>query len=313
MNLPQLKEQLTKKQVSSLYVFTGPEAAVMDTYVGKVAAVLNTEVVRVDALSNIFSRLRNRSIVKSRACFVIRDDKEYLQQEKVWDSIIAGQAQGDNVIVLIYTNLDKRGKFYKRHADILTEFERMSADVLAKHVKRQIGLGEKDGAQLAEMCSCDYGRTMLECDKLQHLSNAKKIPIEVAFNVAKQDKLIYIPPQDAIFELIDSVCRREEARSFSLWAELQERKESPLAVISLLYSNFRSMLLVQSAGSGEGICDRTGLTAWQVKLAKEKIGHYGTEELLNCIRVIRGIEKGIKTGTVDQEMAVNVLLVQVLR
>jgi DNA polymerase III delta subunit len=311
MNLPQLKEQLTKKQVSPLYVFSGPEAAVMDTYVDKIAAVLGTEVVRVDALSNIFSRLRNRSIVKSRACFVIRDDKEYLQQEKVWDAVISGQAQGDNVIVLIYTNLDKRGKFYKRHADLLTEFERMSADVLAKHIKKQIGLDA--GAELAEMCACDYGRIMLECDKLQHLSNAKNIPIDVAFKVAKQDKLIYVPPTDAIFELIDSVCRREEARSFSLWEELQARKESPLAVISLLYSNFRSMLLVQSAGNGEGICDRTGLTAWQVKLAKEKIGQYGTEELVHCVRTIRSIEKGIKTGTVDQEMAVDVLLVQVLR
>lgn len=313
MNLPQLKEQLTKKQVSSLYVFAGAETAIMDVYVEKVAAVLGTEVVRVDALSNIFSRLRNRSIVKTRSCFVIRNDKEYLQQEKVWDSIISGQAQGDNVIILIYTNLDKRGKFYKRHVDILTEFERMSADVIGKHVKKKIGLDEKSGAELAEMCGCDYGRTMLECDKLQHLSNAKNMPIDIAFKVAKQDKLIYVPPTDAIFEMIDSVCKRQEARSFALWEELQERKESPLAVISLLYSNFRSMMLVQSAGNGEGICDRTGLTAWQVKLAKEKMGQYSTEELVSCIRIIRGIEKGIKTGTIDQEIAVDVLLVQVMR
>lgn len=314
MNLPQLKEQLKAQHVEPLYIFFGPDTAIMDVYINKIAQTMQTSATRVDTMSQIYSKLQNRSIMKTRSCFVIRDDKEYMQQERVWDGMIAGTAQGDNVIILVFTAMDKRSKFFKKHTDIMTEFERMSAEVLAKHIKKQIGLNEKCGQQLAEMCACDYGRAMLECDKLQHLSSAKKITVDQAFAVALQDKLIYVPPQDAIFEMVDSVCTRKEAYSFSLWQELQERKESPLAIISLLYTNFRSMLLVQSSGdSGPGICDRTGLTAWQVKLAKEKMGHYNVAELLNCMCIIRSIEKGIKTGAVDQDKAIDILLVQVLR
>lgn len=313
MNLPQLKEQLKQKSVSPLYIFFGPDTAIMDVYIEKIANTMGVAASRVDAVSQIYSKLQNRSIMKSASCYVIRDDKEYTQQEKVWEGMIAGVSQGDNVIILVYTAMDKRGKFYKRHADIMTEFEPMSAEVLAKHIKKQIGLSEKNGTQLAEMCACDYGRTMLECDKLQHLSAAKQITADAAFAIALQDKLIYVPPQDAIFELVDSVCRRQSTRSFSLWSELQQRKESPLAVISLLYTNFRSMMLVQSAGSGPNICDRTGLTPWQVKLAKEKEGSYTVSELVGRLRAIRAVEKGIKTGAVDQDLSVEYLLAQILQ
>ena len=88
--------------------------------------------------------------------------------------------------------------------------------------------------------------------------------------------------------------------------------ENPLGIISLLYTNFRSMLLVQSAGKGADITKRTGLTPWQVKLAKEKGVHYNIGELVRAIRIIRETEKGIKTGAIEQTMSLDYILANVL-
>ncbi len=312
MELHQLKEQVVKKTLQPLYIFTGEEIAIMNIYIDKIAEIIGVKPNRVDSVSSIFSRLQNQSFLSKPNCYVIRDDREYMQQENVWESMNLGTVQGDNIIILVYTNLDKRSRFYKQHTDRLVEFEKLIPEVLAKYIKRDIGLDIKEGVQLANICDCNYSRIILECDKLKQLAAAKDINIHAAYQIALQERLIYIEPKDVIFDLIDAACKRQVGRSFDLWEELKLINESPLGVISLLYTNFRSMLLVQSAGAGADITKRTGLTGWQVKLAKEKGVNYNIGELVSAIRTIRETEKGIKTGAIEQNMAIDYILTSIL-
>ena len=312
MELHQLREQLVKKTLQPLYIFTGEEIAIMNIYINKIVETLGVKANRVDSVSSIFSRLQNQSFISKPVCYVIRDDKDYMQQEKVWESMNLGAVQGDNIIILVYTNLDKRSKFYKQHVDRLVEFEKLIPELLAKYIKRDMGLDIPEGMKLAELCDCNYSRIILECDKLKHLATAKGVDIRTAYEIAMRERLIYNEPKDVIFELIDAACKRQVARSFDLYEELKAVNESPLGVISLLYTNFRSMLLVQSAGAGADITKRTGLTPWQVKLAKEKGVHYDIGELVAAIRTIRETEKGIKTGAIEQNMAIDFILTSIL-
>jgi len=312
MQLHELKEQLVKKTLQPLYIFTGEEIAIMNIYIDKIATIVGSKAKRVDSVGSIFGKLQNQSFINKPNCYVIRDDKDYLAQEKIWDNLNNGLVQGDNVIILIYNNLDKRSRFYKHHKEMLTEFEKLIPEVLAKYIKREIGLDPKYGIQFAELCDCNYSRILLECDKLKHLAAARNCNIQSAYAIAIKEKLIHIEPKDVIFELIDAICKRQINRSYALLEELMAVNESPLGIISLLYTNFRSMLLVQGAGKGAGITRRTGLTPWQVKLAKEKGVHYNISELVRAIRIIRETEKGIKTGTIEQTMSLDYILANVL-
>lgn len=312
MQLHELKEQLVKKKLQPLYIFTGEEVAIMNIYIDKIAKIVGSPAKRMDSVGSIFGKLQNQSFINKPSCYVIRDDKDYLAQDKIWDSLNTGAVQGKNTIILIYTNLDKRSKFYKQHNEMFTEFEKLIPEVLAKYIKKEIGLEAKRGVKFAELCDCNYSRILLECDKLKHLSAARKCDIDTAYEIAIKEKLIYSSPKDVIFELIDAICKREVSRSYDLLRELMSINENPLGVISLLYTNFRSLLLVQSAGAGEGITNRTGLTPWQVKLAKEKGNHYSIGELVKGIRTIRETEKGIKTGAIEQNMAIEFILASVL-
>jgi DNA polymerase III delta subunit len=312
MQLHELKEQLVKKTLQPLYIFTGEEIAIMNIYIDKIAKLTGSKAKRVDSVGSIFGKLQNQSFMNKSSCYIIRDDKEYLAQEKIWDTLNSGAVQGDNVIILVYSNLDKRSKFYKHHVDMFTEFEKLLPEVLAKYIKKEVGLDVKKGVQFAELCDCNYSRILLECDKIKHLAAARKCDIEMAYSIAVKEKLIHVEPKDVIFELIDAVCKRQINRSYTLLEELMSINESPLGIISLLYTNFRSMLLVQSAGAGADITKRTGLTGWQVKLAKEKGVHYSIGELVKAIRTIRETEKGIKTGMIEQVMAIDYILANVM-
>lgn len=312
MQLPELKNQLLRKQVQPLYIFTGEEVAIMDIYIKKIVEAGGTNSARADSLSSIFGKLQNNSFLNIPYCYIVRDDKEYLAQEKVWDSLNNGSIQGKNIIILIYTNLDKRSKFYKHHTDMLTEFDKLSAEVLSKYIMKDIGLEKTTALIVAELCDCNYSRILLECDKIKHLANANGIDIDAAGHVALSERLIYTSPKDVIFEFIDAACKREITRSYKLLSELKDLNENPLAIINLLYANFRGMLLVITAGNGEGITNRTGLTPWQVKLAKEKGHHYSIGELVKAIRLIRETEKDIKTGLIESEISVDYILSNIL-
>lgn len=312
MQLYELKEQLLKKTLQPLYIFTGEEMAVANIYIDKIANIMNTKPIRAESVASIYGKLQNKSLMNKANCYVIRDDKEYLSQDKVWDNLNNGIVQGDNIIILLYTNIDKRSKFYKHHSELLTEFNKLTPQVLAKYIKKEIGLDFKYGEQLAELCNCDYSRIMLECDKLKHLAAARNCDIHIAYISAIKEKLIYAEPKDVIFEFIDAVCKREIKRSYKLYDELKAIGENPLAIISLLYTNFKSILLVQSAGEGVDIAKRTGLTPWQIKLAKEKGIHYSISDLVRAIKIIRKTEKEIKTGNIEQDMAIDFILVSIL-
>lgn len=312
MQLHELKEQLVKKQIQPIYIFTGEEVAIMDIYIKKIAETINLEPKRVDSLSLIFSKLQNNSFIDKANCYVISNDKDYLTQEKIWDSLNNGHAQGKNIIIFIYNNLDKRSKFYKHHIELLTAFDKLIPEVLSKYIKKEINLDTKEGIKLAELCDCNYSRILLECDKLRHLSTSNKISITDAFNLALREKLIYTSPKDVIFDFIDSVCRRQVEESYLNLEELKAINDNPLGAISLLYSNIRALLLVQSAGDGKDITKRTGLTPWQVKLAKEKGKHYSIGELVGALRLIRETEKGIKTGKIEQSIALDYILINLL-
>ena len=267
MRLHELKEQLVKKTLQPLYIFTGEEIAIMNIYIDKIAEIMNVKPKRVDNIGSIFGKLQNQSFMNKPNCYVIRDDKDYLRQEKIWAGLNSGVTQGKNVIILIYTNLDKRSKFYKSHTDMLTEFEKLIPEVLAKYIKKEIGLEINKAIEFANLCDCDYSRILLECDKLTHLSKAANVTIEQAYEIAIQEKLIYSSPKDVIFELVDAVCRRQPYKSYEPWHELKKVNESPLGVISLLYSNISQCSCAERRGRRHSIGRINGLAE---KIAREK-------------------------------------------
>lgn len=89
--------------------------------------------------------------------------------------------------------------------------------------------------------------------------------------------------------------------------------EPEIKVLSVLYNTFKHILLVQGLGNDQSDpCNRTGLTPFQVKLAKEKQGHYSVGELVHALQIIRQAEKDIKTGLLDMEMSLEYVILNIL-
>lgn len=87
--------------------------------------------------------------------------------------------------------------------------------------------------------------------------------------------------------------------------------ESNIKLLSLLYNNIKTILLIQSCKSTD-ICKTTGLQNNQVYYNKNKTGYYTIGELVYALKIIQKTEEGIKTGKIDEPIAVDYVLVNIL-
>jgi hypothetical protein len=72
------------------------------------------------------------------------------------------------------------------------------------------------------------------------------------------------------------------------------------------------MLLLKNDGGGKGVCDRTGLTSWQIKCAIDFDKYYNIDECERNLLLLQDTEVKIKTGVLTPDIALNYILAEIL-
>lgn len=314
MNLTTLKTQIKSNTLDKLYVFTGSELEVMRIYLHKMAEVKGAQIVVVDSANELIQKSHVVSFFKSSHIYILYECKEYLSDDKFQSFIAQNKAFSDDIIVFVYAQIDKRSKLYKSDSDRILEFEHMKSDILIKYIKKQIDLSDKNCKLLIDVCESDYSRILLEIDKiLTYIRGCNKdnskpvISADVAFEHLLQDGTIYIPPQDAVFDFVDAVLKYKINQSLHLLAESCGSGEATLVLISNLFSSTKQLLQYQSY-QGNDLSNSTGLTPFQIKLASGRKGYYTNGVLVHLMYKLRDVEKGIKTGEIDDNVAIPYVL-----
>ena len=322
MKLHELQKQIVSKELDKVYVFTGEEIGIMDIYLDKIYSVVGCDVVRMDSVQESYAKMTQRRISGAPRCFVVRDDKEFLKQDKIWNTVFSLANKSSDFIILIYSSMDKRSKFYKQNTDMLTEFEKLTPDMLAKYINKELpGIQDRDAVKLAEMCECNYSRILLECDKIRQYVAAqkRKVPFSVDINWGEalktliEQEVIFQPIGDITFKFTDAILTRNYKDASRYLREARQKQEPEIMVLSILYNGFKQILMVQGLGRDQSEpAKRTGLTPWQVKMAKEKQGHYSISELIDALKIVRFVEKGIKTGQIDADVSLEYVIVNIM-
>ena len=132
-----------------------------------------------------------------------------------------------------------------------------------------------------------------------------------AFERLLKDGTIAVPPQDAIFDLVDAILKRQRKGVYDLLEQCYAVGEANMVILSVLYNNANQVLQVQACEDRD-VCGTTGLTSWQVKCAREKCGHYSIDELFNILKLIQKVQKDIITGRLEDSIAIDYLLAVIL-
>lgn len=171
MDVGTLKSHIKLKTIPAYLIFAGDEWKVQEIYINQIAKVTGKKVQRIENVSCIFKKLQNKSFIQTGNIYIVRDDKDLMQDEKLQDRI--EQVLGDDILIHILTNVDKRTKFYKQYKDAIIDFERLSDVMLKKYILKEIKLSERNIQRLIDICEHDYGRILLEIDKIKRYADAQ--------------------------------------------------------------------------------------------------------------------------------------------
>lgn len=304
MNIADVKTQIKNKAIQPYYIFAGDEIEIQRIYINKIAETLGYEVVRADCIKDIWPSIVTPTLFDNPCVYVVRDDKDFMNNS---EDIEKANFNG-NIIINLITAVDKRTKWYKSNSEKIVLFERLSDEILIKYVNKEITLNRRNSERLIAICENDYSRILLEIDKIKRFSDKN---YDEVFEQFINDGTIAIPPKDAVFDLVDAILKRQIKQVYNLLAQCYAIGEANMVILSVLYNNAKQVLQVQACESSD-IAKSTGLTSWQVKCAKDRCGNYSIRELVDILRLIQKIQKGIITGQIEDNMSVDYLLVNIL-
>ena len=178
-------QELVNNQVPHYNIFTGEEIAVQKIYIDKILDEYKR--VDCDSVAQALQKSRTKSLTGSNRAFIVVDDNLYMKDEKAWE--IAQNAftnASKNILIIIYSNIDKRSKkFLSKNDEYIVSFDRLSDDVLVKYIQKDIDLSDENSQKLVELCESDYSRILLEIDKIKSYTdaNSKDIFPNDAFSI----------------------------------------------------------------------------------------------------------------------------------
>lgn len=308
MDVSTLKSHIINNTPDKFYIFTGPEWKIQQIYIRQMSEKFGKPYKYIDSISSIYSKLSNRSFISQSYLYVVRDDSDIQTNETLQAGL--EKLLGDNILILLLTNADKRTKFYKKYSDKICIFDYLVPNILSKYIQKEINLIVGNIEKLMTVCEYDYGRCLLEIDKIKHLRQTQPEDDNIKFAKLLNDGIIYTPPKDAIFEFVDAILDRRKT-VYELYEDCKAVNEAVMVILSVLYNNAKATLQVQ-AYTGNDIAKGTGLTPFQINNAKKHCGKRRNSELIYIMKLCQKCQEGIVTGKIEEEFVVDYILGEIL-
>ena len=312
--LPQLKHAIMHDELENFYIFIGVETEVQRVYIDKISGVNKKPINHVDKVLDIYGKSNNLFMVQNYT-YVCIEDRDFIANEHAWETI--EKVIGNNTLILWYTNIDKRSKFYKRFSDKVYDFEHMEADILRRYIKKAIPLSDANCDLLMDYCEYDYSRCLLEIDKINqyiHRLGGTEQSIDGIFIDLIDQGVVYKPIGDVIFDLSNAVINRKCRTVLNRLHDYELSDGVPLKAISVIYGAFKKLLQVQSCKYTDinDIANDTGLSSKEVYQISNYTSKYRIGELVYAMRFIQRAETDFKQGLIDEEYLLPYVIVNVL-
>jgi len=220
-----------------------------------------------------------------------------------------------DAIVLFHEGeeIDKRDrllKFLKEHAKS-QEFELLNGEKLVSWVDKKIknyGAAIEPGAlkKLIAYVGNDLWRMENEVIKLINYVKNKKIQEEDV------DLLVRPKIENDIFETINSLAEKKKDKALFLLHRHLSKGDSPLYLLSMINFQFRNLLVIRDLIDKKApyyeIPKRSGLHPFVVKKTYPAAQKFSLSQLKKIYQNIFQIDLSVKTGKIDPEMALDLLV-----
>ena len=318
MELLDLMKKISQNDIPHFLILFGGEQKILDIYIDHILSTTKGKRVCKDSVSSVMQSTGKKSLDKSIKVYTVIDDTDFLTADKKWDGV--KQSLKRDYLILRYHSLDKRSAFIKHNKQDSVEFLHLSKDVLCQYISRDLpDLSEENAIKLIEYCGGDYGRILMEIDKITqyneyiaYLTNG--ISVNDCFEELDNQGLFHKEIGDITFELTDAVLGGYPEKAIQKLDEAKRKGEPTMRIVTILYSGFRNLLAYQGLGKNKKeAMERTGLTKGEIWGCNKNMGGYTLSELRRNMLLCQKVESGIKMGTIDEDIALDYLVLNCLK
>ncbi len=266
---------------------------------------------------DFYDSIKTHSMFEEKKLIVLKNvfsNKKF--QEGFADEIKKLENLSDIIVIYESESPDQRLKFFK---DLLKnckcqEFLLLDAKKLKIWAQKEfVSLNQKVNMDAMDLLlnylGNDLWRVSSEIKKLANYKNGQV--------VKKEDIELQVKPriEADIFKTIDSLAGKNKKEAFKFLQKHLDAGDSPLYLMSMITYQFRNLLLVKElAQKGlmyDSIVKKSGLHPFVVKKSYFLCSQFSFEELKNIYHKIFQLDIDIKTGKVEAETALDLLVSQI--
>ena len=314
MELIDLMKKISNNDIPHFLILFGEEQKIIDIYINNICEKKKKKKVVKESVSSVVKNIGKKSIDKCKKLYIVTEDIAFTKLEDNLESV--KNAVNKDYVVLRYNSLDKRSAFVRKNKQNIVEFSHLSCDVLQQYIQRDLpDLSDENVSKLISYCSKDYGRILLEVDKIkQYLSVRTDLTIDSCFEELDKQSLFHKEIEDITFELTDAVLGGYPEKAIQKLDEAKRKGEPAMMISSILYNGFRNLLAYQGLGKNkQGAMERTGMTKGELWGCTKNVGGYSIEEVKRNMLFCQKVESGIKMGTIDEDIALEYLVLSCLK
>ena len=321
--MQRLNEDIKTGQLKNLYLLYGEEAYLRRQYRDR----LKKAIVGDDTMNYHYFEGKDISVGKiidlaetmpffaDKRLIVLENSGLFKSGGEQLAEYLANQAQ-TTTFLLVESEMDKRSKLYKaiQSKGTVTEFAVQDEATLKRWV---LGMMKKEGKQISssalefflEKTGTDMENIRKEAEKLFCYCMDKDV-----IEKADIEEICTRQISNHIFDMVSAIADKKQQAALQMYYELLALKEPPVRILFLIARQFNLLMQVKEL-SGKGfqnkaIGERVGLPGFIAGKYVTQASRFKKEELRLAVEDCVETEAAIKTGRLNDNMGVELLIIR---
>lgn len=319
-----IDEDIKTGQFQNIYLLYGEEAYLKRQYKEKLLKAMVTE---GDTMN--FSAYEGKDIVQGelidlaetlpffaeRRVLLVEDSGFFKNSSEELAAYIPEVAES-TCFIFVESEVDKRNKLYKqvKKSGRIVCFERQNDEILMRWVGGRL---KKEGKAMTRAAYQRFitktGNDMENIDReleklICYCMDRETIEEEQVEAICVEQT------ENKIFEMINAISEKRQKQALDLYYDLLTLKEPPMRILFLILRQFQKLMLIKEL-TGQGtdsriIASKAGMPEFAVRKNQRMAGNFTMQQIREAIEDGIDFEESVKSGRMNDRIAVELLIVK---
>lgn len=224
------------------------------------------------------------------------------------------QVSPTTFFIFVEEEVDKRSKLYKavKNAGKIVEFAQQNEDVLTRWV---LGRLKREGKKITgsvmqlflSKTGTDMGNIDKELEKLFCYTMGRDVITAKDVEAVTTEQI-----SNKIFDMVNAIAEHNQRQALDFYYDLLALKEPPMRILFLISRQFQILFNVKSATAkrvdNKTIAQKAGIPEFAVRRNQAQARNFTLEQLRQALEDGVSYEEAVKTGRMNDQMAVELFL-----